>query len=237
MFCSVIAFLFVGVTDMRSDRDRSASDVIPTSFQRVAPGSTENRIQVSIEHSGGILAESIMVLLVKPLRMYLPGGTTLGPHDTLHVKYDYKVIPTPRSNEEAEVAFTFDVPKDVPPRGKDTLTIIALTQSRQTWSKKIILTYDIPSDFELDQNFPNPFNPTTTIYYQLPREAQVRMTVYDILGREVRLLVDESKEAGYHTVEFNASGLASGVYFYRIEAQSVEGGLLFQKHRKLVFVK
>ena len=145
--------------------------VAAPSFYKVAPGSMQNQVYVEIGNIGEITTDSVMVLFIKPFRMYLPNGKPLGPHDTLRVNYDYKVIPTPRSNEETEVAFTFDVPKDVPPRGKDTLTIIALTQSRQTWSKKIILTYDIPSDFELDQNFPNPFNPMSRAT-SFPREAR-----------------------------------------------------------------
>lgn len=75
-----------------------------------------------------------------------------------------------------------------------------------------------PENFHLYQNYPNPFNPTTTIRYGLPRSSAVRLSVYDILGREVTVLVDERKGAGSYEVKFDASGLASGVYFYRIQA-------------------
>ncbi len=68
------------------------------------------------------------------------------------------------------------------------------------------------------KNYPNPFNPNTTISYTLKENASVRLTVYDRLGREVKVLVDESQNAGTHTVEFNASNLPSGIYFYRIKA-------------------
>ena len=77
---------------------------------------------------------------------------------------------------------------------------------------------DLPKVFALDQNYPNPFNPTTVIRYQLPIASHVELKIYDILGREVTTLVDEQKPAGYYTVQFNASGLASGVYFYRMKA-------------------
>jgi hypothetical protein len=88
----------------------------------------------------------------------------------------------------------------------------------------VIVTYTAPKAFALEQNFPNPFNPTTTIYYQLPTDSRVSIVVYDLLGREVKRLVDEVKEAGYHDQRFDASGIASGVYFYRMTAEPINGG-------------
>ena len=74
--------------------------------------------------------------------------------------------------------------------------------------------------YSLSNSFPNPFNPTTTISYQLPLQRHVLLKVHDILGREVATLVNEVKQPGTYTVQFNASGLASGVYFYRLNAGS-----------------
>jgi hypothetical protein len=76
----------------------------------------------------------------------------------------------------------------------------------------------IPSAFSLSQNYPNPFNPTTKIDYELPNDANVSITLYDISGKEVLSLINESKTAGYHTVQINASSLSSGTYFYNITA-------------------
>jgi hypothetical protein len=76
----------------------------------------------------------------------------------------------------------------------------------------------LPETFALHQNFPNPFNPTTTIQYALPTGSLVSLQVFDILGREVATLVNEFKNAGEHQVQFNASGLGSGVFFYRLQA-------------------
>lgn len=75
-----------------------------------------------------------------------------------------------------------------------------------------------PRKFGLEQNYPNPFNPSTVIGYQLPKNADVTLTVYDILGREVETLVNGRENAGEHVVTFDGSKLASGVYFYRLEA-------------------
>ena len=77
-----------------------------------------------------------------------------------------------------------------------------------------------PERFELAQNYPNPFNPTTVISYELPAAGNVRLVVFDLLGREVAVLVNERKEPGAYQVRFDAhlSGLSSGIYFYRLTA-------------------
>lgn len=77
---------------------------------------------------------------------------------------------------------------------------------------------EIPTAFALKQNYPNPFNPGTTIIYDLPRSSNVTLAVFDLLGREVSVVVNEVVNAGYHEVSFDASSLASGVYMYRLHA-------------------
>lgn len=92
----------------------------------------------------------------------------------------------------------------------------------------------VPVSFELSQNFPNPFNPTTTIRYGLPKESHVTLKVYNILGQEVGTLVDEVQERGYKTVQFPQAGqepVSSGIYFYRLEADT------YTATRKLTLLK
>jgi hypothetical protein len=74
-----------------------------------------------------------------------------------------------------------------------------------------------PQVYALRQNYPNPFNPVTVIQYQLPLPDRVKLTVYDIMGREVMVLVNEEQKAGYYQLEFNAGHLASGIYIYRLQ--------------------
>lgn len=93
----------------------------------------------------------------------------------------------------------------------------------------------LPTEFSLAQNYPNPFNPETSIPFALPARANVKLAVFDLLGREVATLVEGTFEAGEHTVSFNGADLASGVYFYRLNAQAGEQS--FNSTRKLVLMK
>jgi len=85
--------------------------------------------------------------------------------------------------------------------------------------------------FKLNQNYSNPFNPTTTINYSIGKEGHTKISVYNITGSRVAVLVDENKSAGNYSVQFNASVLPSGVYFYKLES----GG--YSDIKKLVLMK
>jgi hypothetical protein len=89
----------------------------------------------------------------------------------------------------------------------------------------------IPLQFNLCQNYPNPFNPSTLIRYELPRQSLVTLKIYDILGREVAILVNEQKPAGRYETRFDGKSLSSGVYFYRIKAGD------FVQTKKMVLAK
>lgn len=93
------------------------------------------------------------------------------------------------------------------------------------------ITDIIPAEYELDQNYPNPFNPTTTIRFGLPEAGYTKIILYDLRGQEVMTLIDRDMPAGYHQVVLHASHLASGVYFYRIQAGN------FTETRKLMLLK
>ncbi|MGE5400305.1 MAG: two-component regulator propeller domain-containing protein, partial [Ignavibacteriales bacterium] len=88
-----------------------------------------------------------------------------------------------------------------------------------------------PKCFLLHQNYPNPFNPSTTLSYSIPEGKMVTLKVYDMLGKEIAALVNEYKEAGTHSVQFNASSLPSGVYIYTIQAGELRDS------RKLMLLK
>jgi CubicO group peptidase (beta-lactamase class C family) len=97
----------------------------------------------------------------------------------------------------------------------------------------------LPEQFYLSNNYPNPFNPSTTIEYQLPHMAFVTLKVYDILGREVTTLIDGTEEPGYKSVKWDANGIPSGVYYYRLQAgnPTTSSGQRYIETKKLLLLK
>ena len=92
-----------------------------------------------------------------------------------------------------------------------------------------------PQTFKLEQNYPNPFNPTTNFGFRISEFGIVSLKVFDVLGREVATLVQEQKEAGYYSVQWNASGLPSGIYFARLN--QIADGSIQSETSKLVLSK
>ena len=93
------------------------------------------------------------------------------------------------------------------------------------------ISSEIPKSFVLHQNYPNPFNPNTKINFALPKQGLVTLKIYDITGREIKILVNEVKQAGYYTVDFNGSHISSGVYFYKIQSGD------FSSVKRMVLIK
>ena len=90
---------------------------------------------------------------------------------------------------------------------------------------------ELPGEFKLEQNYPNPFNPSTTINYSVPKSSHVTIKIYDTMGREISTLLNTEKPAGNYSIKFNTSSLASGIYFYRMEAEG------FMQTKKLILLK
>ncbi len=110
------------------------------------------------------------------------------------------------------------------------MDFILSTNSESDETEEEILE-DLPESFELQQNFPNPFNPSTSIQYAIPEQMHVRLDIYNILGQRVATLLNEEKPAGRHEVFFDASGMASGIYIYRLQ------GATFTVVRQMLLVK
>lgn len=127
------------------------------------------------------------------------------------------------------------------------------TQSQYIFNYEGLIKFDIkkstitsiededkmPKECALSQNYPNPFNPVTTIKYQLPKDVKVSLTIYNLNGQLVETLISEHQEAGYYTVQWDASNVGSGVYFYRINAgdPSSGSGRVFTDVKKCIVIK
>ncbi|MBK7230087.1 MAG: T9SS type A sorting domain-containing protein [Ignavibacteriales bacterium] len=99
------------------------------------------------------------------------------------------------------------------------------------YSNEIEVDVNVPNKFHLGQNYPNPFNPITTINYQVPIKSKVTLKIFDILGAEVEVLVNEIKDAGFYDILFDASELVSGVYFYSMQTEN------YLNTKKLILIK
>ncbi|AFH50501.1 Peptidase S8/S53 subtilisin kexin sedolisin [Ignavibacterium album JCM 16511] len=146
-----------------------------------------------------------------------------------------KIIENITQGTETEVGFIFDVDYNIKNAEADTIEFLITDNKSIYQTKQFILQYTQPTEYKLEQNYPNPFNPTTKIRYSIPNVgtglALSTLKVYDILGNEVVTLVNEEKPAGYYEIEFNATELSSGVYFYRLQSGN------FTQTKKMVLMR
>src|SRR5260221_13885474 len=120
---------------------------------------------------------------------------------------------------------------------ESTGLLLAVTHGRGCWIFNVNATIGIENntgivkDFNLSQNYPNPFNPSTLISFDIPKESKVRLSVFDILGKEIAVLSDGNRNPGHHAVVWDAAKFSSGIYFYKIIAGS------FVETKRMVLVK
>lgn len=122
------------------------------------------------------------------------------------------------------ITFTATDPDGLSDSDEATFTVtVPVTEKLASLEDQAELFDGIPQSVVLLQNYPNPFNPTTTIQYRVPWKVHVRLEVYNVLGQRIAVLVDEEKEAGYHTATFDGVTIPSGLYFYRLQAGNFIG--------------
>lgn len=111
------------------------------------------------------------------------------------------------------------------------------TDGKSKVIKTIEIEFGLLERYELFQNYPNPFNPVTTIAYSVPQESNVTIKIFNSLGEEIAALVTARQNSGKYSIVFNANNLGSGIYFYRIQANSVNGGLNYIETKKMSILK
>lgn len=104
------------------------------------------------------------------------------------------------------------------------------------YSSEVEVDFEVPSEFSLLQNYPNPFNPSTKISFTLPVESHLTLKIFNLLGEEVTTLFNASMSSGFHSINFDASNINSGIYFYQIEAQGIDGSS-FSEVKKMMLTK
>ncbi len=186
-----------------------SSIVSAQNLYNVQPGVKNNQIVLELKN----ISETEQLSLPKPL---LRRGFK---HLKFSDKIEEQIVLNPK--ETKEIVYTFDVDYNIGNIEADTIEFMITDNKSVYLTKQFVLNYGVPTEYKLEQNFPNPFNPATKIRYSIPpnvnREmSNVILKVYDILGNEVTTLVNEQKEPGYYEVDFNASQFASGVYIYRL---------------------
>jgi|WetSurMetagenome_2_1015567.scaffolds.fasta_scaffold04994_4 hypothetical protein len=193
----------------------------------VTPGTKGNEINITIANvSETNQATNVEVILSRK-------------SSVLNFSKEEGIIELIEAKAETEAKFKFDVNRNAPINKKDTIDFTISSSDGIIMTKQFIFSYTGPKEFKLEQNFPNPFNPTTTIQYQLPQDAKVILKVYDILGGEVATLVNEVQEAGYKEVRLTALNLASGIYIYQLIADnpSTSSGQGFISSKKMILLK
>ena len=198
---------------------------------------SESFTQTIYELTPGTKGNEIMLTVANVSETSPAANVTIKPHPTLSkgegfqektitFRQSEQTIEILNPKEEKEVTFIFDVSRNAQINKKDTIDFMIISSDGIMMTKQFIFSYAGPKEFKLEQNFPNPFNPTTTIQYQIPviasetKQSAVKLIVYDILGSEVATLVNDEQEAGYYEVSWNASNFASGAYIYRLQTGS-----------------
>ena len=177
---------------------------------RIPFASTENTISLSIQNNSTLEAKGVSVTFNN-----LPTWIEFKSNAIL-----LKSIPT---NGSSDAEFTFSVDKKAPVGRDTTLTATISSADGQVWTRDITVSVGAPKDYKLYNNFPNPFNPSTKIAFELPKASHVRPIIYDVVGREVAQIADGDYPAGYSELTWNGLNrngeqVSSGVYLYRISA-------------------
>jgi D-alanyl-D-alanine carboxypeptidase len=207
--------------------DESSTETVP------APG-VELLLDVGIRNMGnsGLITNvtariSALDSLVDYASPALLRWGTLFPGDTVYYPSNFAdlILGTDRA-AGSTASFVLNISSNGYQFWRDTIRIVLRGVEGVEGKEK-----SLPISYALEQNYPNPFNPNTIIKFDLPKSSVVRLSVFDILGREVSVLVNERKDAGVHEFKFDGSNCASGVYFYRIQAGD------FVQTRKLLMLR
>ena len=167
-----------------------------------------NSLALTVENTAAVAAKNVTVEIQNPSSWLKLESSKIMLKDIL-------------AKQSKDAEFKFSIERSAPVGKEQKIKALIKTADGQTWTKEIAFTISPPKEFHLYDNFPNPFNPTTKIAFELPMESRVKLVIYDALGREVRTLTDEEHPAGYLELPWDGrneggTAVSSGIYFYRI---------------------
>ncbi|MFN3873635.1 MAG: T9SS type A sorting domain-containing protein [Ignavibacterium sp.] len=189
------------------------------SVYQLTPGTKNNQLILELFNQSETLAANNIKVILEKVPSHLVFTS------------DIQELTSLQPSELKEIKMSFDVLRNINSLAEDTLMIIITGSDNILYGKSFIFNYTTPKEFKLEQNYPNPFNPLTKIRYEVPIKSKISLKVFDILGKEIMILVDQIQDAGYYEIDFDASGLSSGIYFSRLESDS------FMKTIKMSLVK
>ncbi len=175
---------------------------------KIPYNSKGNSLALTVENTAAVTAKNVTVEIQNPSSWLKLESSRIMLKDIL-------------SKQSKDAEFLFSVERSSPIGKEQKIKALIKTSDGQSWTKEIAFTISPPKEFHLYDNFPNPFNPTTKIAFELPVASKVKLIIYDALGREVRILTDDEYPAGYNELTWDGRNeigtmVSSGVYFYRI---------------------
>ena len=206
-FAVIFSLLIVGSAFAQTAKVVS-TNTAPAQVWEIPFASTGNTISLNIQNNSSLEAKNVSVTF-----NHLPTW--------LDFKSNTALLKDVSANSTGDAEFTFSVDKKAPVEKDTTLTAVISMSDGQTWSKDITVEVAAPTDYKLYNNFPNPFNPSTKIAFDLPKASHVKLVIYDIVGREVAQVADADYPAGYTELTWNGINkngvmVSSGVYLYRV---------------------
>jgi hypothetical protein len=229
---------YIGKVTKNSPMLFAAGNYINIMMQGVSNDATVKiELLYDIDNNGKYNEDKDILLMSKPISLNFSGWKEI------KIKLDeenFKIVSkfnddfTVTEEETVALQFEFETGKSF----KESLFNTGIALISEIPNKENLISKESNNNVTNDKesyfdakNYPNPFNPSTTISFTLKENTNVKLTVYDRLGREVKTLIDENRSAGTHTIDFNASGLPSGIYFYRIKTNDRT------EVRKMIFAK
>ncbi|MCX6137611.1 MAG: S41 family peptidase [Ignavibacteriales bacterium] len=213
-----------GWTYTSTDTIPNPGDVIRVKFRLINNGKTDTVRNVTAT----IAVLDTMVSITSGTDQLIYGNLLPGKEALAEVPRALKIQPVCPPN--IRVQLLMNIMTEEYPAWIDTVSLLV-----QPSTNSVVQENNLPAQYFLHQNHPNPFNPSTSIAFSIPNSAIIRLQVFDLLGREVAVLVNEEKPAGKYSVTWDASAISSGIYFYRLDAAG--GERLFSETKKCMVVK